>query len=194
MTTTSLRRGGITLLAVVVVAALVWTAVGSSSTSSSTFQFRSATPLGTVLPVAVRRPPQDFSATLLGGGGIDFRSEIRGKVAMVNFWASWCGPCTTETPEFDAVFREYRSQGVQFVGINTKDTRSGATSFVEDNHISYPIVFDEQGAAVRPLGNVPADLPFTLMLDRHGRVAAVYLGIMTGKDLENSLALLLRES
>ena len=192
MTTTRLR-GGLTLVAVVAVALLVWTAVSPSPTSSATFQFRTATPLGTVVPVQDRRPPEDFSARLLGGQGIDFRSEIGGKVAMVNFWASWCGPCTAETPEFDAVYRQYRSQGIQFIGINTKDTRTGATSFVDENHISYPIVFDEQGAAVGPLGNVPANLPFTLMFDRQGRVAAVYLGIMTGKDLENSLDLLLHE-
>jgi peroxiredoxin len=85
--------------------------------------------------------------------------------------------------------------GVDFLGINTKDQKSKAESFVRDNDISYPILFDEEGQSALRLGNLPAaSLPFTVMIDKHQRVAAVYTGRLSPKDLEPVINKLRAES
>ena len=158
------------------------------------FRFVSSTQLGKTYAPADRKKPGDFTADKLDGGTMKL-SQTAGKVVVLNFWATWCGPCTTETPQFDNVYRKYKSKNVAFVGIDTKDTRSKAQAFVQDNDITYPMVFDEQGEVAVRLGKIPAlGLPFTVLLDRQGRVAAVYLKQLAPKDLEPVLDKLLAES
>ena len=114
----------------------------------------------------------------------------------MNFWATWCSPCVTETPQFDSMYRSYKSKGVTFVGIDTKESsRSAPRAFVKDNDISYPIVFDEPGKIATEMGNVPLQgLPTTVLVDKHGKVAAVYLGPLTPKDLEPAVNKLAAET
>ncbi|MGI8761664.1 MAG: TlpA disulfide reductase family protein [Jatrophihabitantaceae bacterium] len=198
------------LFAMLAVLALVATGcTGKDAVDQSAggqFRFVSATSLGTTYPIAQRKKAGDFTGTLLsggstatggvaGGGGTITLSQDAGKVVVINFWATWCGPCTTETPQFDAVYRAYQAKGVAFIGIDTKNSPSSlAQSFVADNHISYPIVFDEQGETALRLGKIPAlSLPFTVIVDKHQRVAVVYLNVLAPKDLESLLNKLLAE-
>ncbi len=77
------------------------------------------------------------------------------------------------------------SRHIAFVGIDTKDVREKARSFVESNHISYPIVFDDRARVAVAMGRLPvAGLPFTALIDRRQRVAAVYVGAVTPRDLQ----------
>jgi peroxiredoxin len=163
-------------------------------TAGGQFRFVSGTQLGKTYAPGDRKKPGDFTADKLDGGTMTL-SQTAGKVVVLNFWATWCGPCTTETPQFDNVYRQYKAKGVAFVGIDTKDTRSKAQAFVQDNDITYPMVFDEQGEVAVRLGKIPAlGLPFTVLLDKKGRVAAVYLKQLAPKDLEPVLDKLLAES
>jgi peroxiredoxin len=141
------------------------------------------------------RAAPDF--TLQDANGKPVRlSDFKGKVVLLNFWATWCGPCTTETPQFDSVYRANKAKGVDFIGIDTKETSTDAAkAFVHDNDISYPIVSDEQGETAVALGKIPAlALPFTVILDKQQRVAAVYLHPLTPKDLQPVLDKLRAES
>jgi peroxiredoxin len=180
------------LLVLLIAAALALTAC-SSGGSGNTFTFRSATKLGHLYPESGRKKPGDFTGTLLNGTKTSLGSDA-GKVVVVNFWGTWCQPCATETPQFDLVYRAVKAKGVGFFGIDVKDIKSHAESFVKNNNISYPIIFDEQNEAALHMGDLPAiALPFTVLLDRQGRVAAVYVGRMTAKDLTGSIDKLLAE-
>jgi peroxiredoxin len=163
--------------------------------SGDRYRFVSGTNLGKTIAAPDRKKAGDFTGTRLNGGELTL-AQSAGKVVVINFWATWCGPCTTETPQFDAVYRANKARGVDFIGIDTKETSTGAArAFVADNDISYPIVSDEQGETAIALGKIPAlALPFTVLLDRQQRVAGVYLHPLTPKDLQPVLDKLLAES
>ncbi len=189
-------------LLVAVVAALVAVPVLTACTGSDAvdtngntggFTFTSGTALGKLYPVADRKKAGAFSGTLLDGAKYTSAST-KGKITVVNFWATWCTPCQTETPQFDLVYRKVKAQGVDFVGIDTKDVKSKAEAFVKDNDISYPIVSDEEGETAIRLGKIPqASLPFTVLLDKQGRVAAVYVIRLSPVDLTQAIDKLLAE-
>ena len=192
-------RAGAALAAAVVGASLLLAAcVGGSNAvdqGTGTYRFVSGTGLGKVIPIGSRKTLGTVTGSLLDGGTYSLSSDA-GKVVVMNFWATWCGPCTTETPQFDSVYRQYRSKGVTFVGIDTKETnRDAPKSFVKDNNISYPIVFDEQGQTAIELGKIPSEsLPFTVLIDKHDRVAAVYLRVLGPADLTPVLNQLVAET
>ncbi|MGH3342244.1 MAG: TlpA family protein disulfide reductase [Carbonactinosporaceae bacterium] len=146
------------------------------------------------IPSAQRRPAPDVSATTLEGDRLVL-SDHRGKVLVLNVWASWCPPCRAEAPALDQVSQEVRSQGVRFVGINTRDTRANARAFERRFAISYPSLFDESGRIILAFrGQLPPQaIPSTLVLDRQGRVAARALRPLTVGGLRDLLAPVLEE-
>ncbi len=158
------------------------------------FRFHSANSRGSLIKVSDRKPAADFGASLLNGGTYRL-SQDTGKVVIVNFWATWCGPCTVETPQFNNIYNAYKAKGATFVGVDTKETtRDAPKAFVKDNGIDFPIVYDEQGETAVRLGNIPTGgMPFTVVVDRSRRVAAVYVGPVTPKDLEPVLDKLVAE-
>jgi peroxiredoxin len=165
-----------------------------NQTAGGQFRFVSGTTLGKTYPVGSRKLAGDFTADLINGGTITLRQQA-GKVVVINFWATWCGPCTTETPQLDAMYRQVKAQGVQVIGIDTKDSRNEAQAFIKDNAITFPIAFDEPGATAIALGRIPAlSLPFTVLVDKKQRIAAVYLSRLTPADLEPVLTQLETET
>ncbi|HZC70076.1 MAG TPA: TlpA disulfide reductase family protein [Jatrophihabitans sp.] len=158
-----------------------------------TFQFHSGTPLGQLYPQSDRKQAGSFTGALLDGGTTSLAATY-GKVVVINFWAAWCTPCKSETPQFDLVYRKMKSRGVDFIGVDTKDIKSNAQAFVRDYHISYPNIYDEQGETALRLGDLPATaLPFTVLIDRLGRVAAVYVVRLSAMDLTGAIDKLLAE-
>lgn len=162
-------------------------------TGGGQFKFHGATKLGDLYPQGKRKAAANFEGTLLDGGSFSLAST-KGKVVVLNFWGSWCGPCKTELPQFDLLYRKVKSRGVAFVGIDTKDPKDNARSFVRNNDISFPNVYDEPGEVAVRLGNLPAvSLPFTVVIDQQGDVAAVYVQRLSYADLNTAVTKLLAE-
>ena len=152
------------------------------------FRFVAGTPSGEVIPADERASAPEFSGTLLGGGGFS-SDELSGKLAVLNFWGSWCAPCRVETPEFQEVYAEVRDDGVEFLGLNVKEpSEQFALAFVERFGIEFPSLFDPRGEVALAFRDYPANfIPSTIVLDRDGRVAAVYTGEISQDDLRRVL-------
>ncbi len=183
-------RSVLAVLCALVLTASLAACTGSST--SNTYRFTSATKTGALMPVGQRKAAPDFTGSLLAGGHTSLKANA-GKVTVVNFWASWCGPCKVETPQFALLSKQVQKQGVAFLGIDTKDDKANAQTFVQQNGVGYPIVYDQQGRTAITLGNIPANLPFTVLVDRKGRVAAVYFGGLTVADLRPPIQRLVAE-
>jgi thiol-disulfide isomerase/thioredoxin len=184
-----------TLAALLAAALVVLSACSSSGASGSTFHFTGAQSAPHVIAAADRKPAPDFTGSLLDGGTYDLKKDA-GKVTVVNFWGTWCGPCRIETPQFGQMYQAYRSKGVAFVGIDVKEPgKDQPRAFVKQYDIRYPIVYDEVGETAVRLGDIPTQaMPFTVVLDKHHRVAGVYVVRMAPSDLEPILHTLLAES
>ena len=122
-------------------------------------------------------------------------AQWRGKVLVVNFWATWCPPCRAEIPGFIELHRELASQGVQFVGIAI-DQSAKVSDFARELGVNYPLLIGEDDALElqRQLGDNSGGLPFTVVLDTGGRLVARHQGNFSVKQLRSILMPLVRTS
>ena len=110
-------------------------------------------------------PAHDFELTLFDGQSLRL-SDLRGKVVVLNFWASWCPPCRAEMPDFQEMWEEMRDEDVVFVGIAVGDSERGARAFAEATGVTYPLGLDETGRIARDYR--VTSLPTTFLIDREG--------------------------
>jgi peroxiredoxin len=163
--------------------------------ANSEFRYVQANKQGTVIAPDKRKQAGPLAGALLSGG--DYKlSEDRGKIVVLNFFASWCGPCQNETPQFDQVYRDRKTSGVQFVGLDVKDpSKTASQAWLQNKQVSFPVIYDEPAKTALQLGNLPLPgLPATVVVDRQGRVSAVYVGPVPLKDLTNALDQLAKEA
>jgi thiol-disulfide isomerase/thioredoxin len=112
-------------------------------------------------------------------------AQWRGKVLVVNFWATWCGPCREEIPGFIRFQDQYGPRGVQIVGLAI-DQKERVAPYAKDIGINYPVLVGglESMDFARQVGNWRGVLPFTLVLDRQGKVVSTEVGILKPEKLE----------
>lgn len=142
-----------------------------------------------------RGEPVDLSGPKLGGGEFDVAAH-RGKVVLINIWGSWCAPCRGEAPALEEAWKELAPRGVQFLGINTKDSEAAALAFEDTYKITYPSLADPDGELqlVFRKSLPPTAIPSTIVLDARGRVAARIVGAGTYNKFKDVVGAVLDEA
>ena len=137
-------------------------------------------------------PAPGFSLPARGGGTISL-SQYKGQVVMINFWASWCGPCRQEMPLLDDIYKHYSKLGFSLIGVNVEPDTKSAEAWLKQTPVSFPVLFDTQ-SIVSKLYGVPG-MPTTVFIDRQGNVRLVHQSYRPGDENEylNEIRALVRE-
>ncbi len=122
-----------------------------------------------------------FTLPSKSGDTIDL-AKLKGQVVMLNFWASWCGPCRTEMPLMDQIYKKYSAAGFTMLGVNVDTDSTDAQKFLSQVPVSFPIAFDRSNA-VSKLYDVSA-MPSSVFIDRKGNVRALHRGYKVGDEAE----------
>lgn len=123
----------------------------------------------------------NFEITTVSGEAM-MLSDLRGKTVLVNFWATWCGPCRTEMPEFERVYNEYADEGFVVLAINNRESAEMVADFNEEIDLSYPLVLDEDGEIQSLYGVL--QYPTTLLIDADGIIQERLVGPMNVEQIE----------
>jgi thiol-disulfide isomerase/thioredoxin len=131
----------------------------------------------TIVAQSERAPAPDLTGTTLDGEPFALADHL-GEVVVLNVWASWCAPCRAEAEDIQQVSSELAGTGVQFVGLNTRDSQAAADAFVDRFGVTYPSVVDTDGSRQLLFHETlpPAAIPSTIVIDRQGRVAGRAIG------------------
>ena len=159
------RRIAIALLVVVGVLALTALLAQGLTNRSS--------PTGRSGATRIHKPAPPINIPLYNGGGIS-PERYAGKPLVVNFWASWCGPCRQEAPLFERLWREYGERGVVFLGVNIQDAHADARAYLSEFGITYPNGYDEGGRISVDYGVI--GIPVTFFINREGVVERRWVG------------------
>lgn len=151
---------------------------------------------GSVLEIALedRGEPVQFTSTLFSGETVN-AADLAGEPAVLNFWYAACAPCRIEAPDLQALHEEFEPAGVQFVGVNVRDTAGTAEAFDRNFGITYPSLEDRSGQVLLAMTDYvpPQAVPTTIVLDRQGRVSARILGVAERSTLKSLITTVVDE-
>jgi thiol-disulfide isomerase/thioredoxin len=117
--------------------------------------------------------PIDFSAPLLDGQTVTL-AGLKGKVVFLNFWATWCGPCRAEMPSMEALYRRFKSRGLEILAVNLREDRKDAAAFMNQFKLTFPAALDSSGRIGSQYG--VAAIPTTYIINREGMIIARMVG------------------
>ena len=150
-------------------------------------------PMTAALPISQRKPMPDFTFQTLDGKSWTL-SEHRGHVVLLNFWATWCPPCQSETPSLVKIASVDQARGLDVAGVSMDQTDQNSLSniraFVSAYHVPYPVLLPK---GFSPITDVVQAFPATFLIDRQGRVAQTHVGALDEASLGRELERLLKE-
>ena len=127
--------------------------------------------------------PANLNFTMKDYQGVDVTlSSFKGKVLMIDFWATWCGPCKVEIPHFVEFQNQYGKEGLQIVGISVDDTADKLAPYVRDMKMNYPVLLGLDRDDVQEAFGPIVGIPVSVLISRDGKVCAMHTGL-TGKDV-----------
>jgi len=127
----------------------------------------------------------DFTLEAANAPAVAFH-DLRGHAVLLNFWASWCGPCRSEMPDLQAIHETYRHQGLFVLGVNQEESASAVSDLARQMGLSFPLLIDADGAVGRAY-KVTA-LPTSIFVDADGVIQKIHVGMMTKASIESILA------
>ena len=127
------------------------------------------------------QPAPAFTLASRAGGEVSL-ADLKGQVVMINFWASWCGPCRQEFPALDQIYAKYKPMGFTLVAINVESEKSDAEKFLSRTPASFPILFDPDNKVSSQYG--VSAMPTTILVDRQGRVRWLHRAYKPGDEAE----------
>lgn len=133
----------------------------------------------------VGQPAPNFRLATEDGKTIEL-SSLRGRVVVVNFWATWCAPCKVEMPQLQALYDDYRRTGLELIGVNMQEPAEEVVRFRRSLAIAFPTALDLDGTVARRY--LIRGLPTTFLIDRAGIIREINVGIVTRQVLEEKLA------
>jgi peroxiredoxin len=128
---------------------------------------------------AAPAPAPDFTLPARDGGNVRL-SDLRGQVVMINFWATWCGPCRQEMPLLQQIQAKYEPLGFTLVGINVEPDSAAAITWLKQVSVSFPILFDQKNVVAEQFG--VQGMPSSVFVDRAGNVRYVHRGYQPGDE------------
>jgi thiol-disulfide isomerase/thioredoxin len=145
---------------------------------------------GTVKPIAERNPMPDFTFPDMEGQPWSLKTS-HGKILLVNFWATWCGPCREETPALVGIANRYRARNFEVIGVTLdEDPDEVVPAFLKEFRVNYPILVPSQNSA---LAAGIETIPTSVLLDKQGRIARTYVGVVRETQLARDVETLLAE-
>jgi len=137
-------------------------------------------------------PAPAFTLASRAGQDVSLQ-QYRGNVVMINFWASWCGPCRQEMPLLESIYKKYNKMGFTMLGVNVEPDSNAANDWLKATPVSFPILYDRD-SKVSKLYDV-AGMPSTVIIDRSGKVRVLHRGYKPGDENEylDSIRTLIRE-
>ena len=126
-------------------------------------------------------PAPNFTLQATSGDSVSL-ADLKGQVVMLNFWATWCGPCREEMPHLEALHQRYSDLGFTLLGVNVEEDPSGAEKFLEETPVTFQILFDPKNQ-VSEMYDVIA-MPSTVLVDRTGAMRFIHHGYQSGYESE----------
>jgi peroxiredoxin len=137
-------------------------------------------------------PAPQFTLGARSGQNVSL-AQYKGQVVMLNFWASWCGPCRQEMPLLESIYKKYNKLGFTLIGVNVEPDSNAANAWLQQTPVSFPILYDKE-SKVSKMYDV-AGMPSTVIIDRTGKVRVLHRGYKPGDENEylDSIRTLVRE-
>ena len=126
-----------------------------------------------------RKNPLNFTLPLLSGGNAAL-SSYKGKVVILNFWATWCPPCRAEMPSMETLYKRLKSQGLEMLAVDIGEDQAVVQQFIKNNNYTFPVLLDKDAKVSTQYG--VSAIPTTYILDREGKIISMIVGSIQWDD------------